>query len=91
MRALIRNERHIELFAEGDNRWDDIRRWKIAEAVNNGLLKGIWIERNPTTKAYTYKPALGYQAHVFTPKQYLFPIPGIELRKMPLMIQNPGW
>jgi starch-binding outer membrane protein, SusD/RagB family len=91
MRELIRNERHIELFAEGDNRWDDIRRWKIAEAVNNGLLKGIWIERNPTTKAYTYKPALGYQAHVFKPRQYLFPIPGIELRKMPLMIQNPGW
>jgi hypothetical protein len=91
MRDLIRNERHIELFAEGDNRWDDIRRWKIAEAVNNGLLKSIWIERNPATKVYTYKPALGYQAHVFTAKQYLFPIPGIEIRKMPLMIQNPGW
>jgi len=28
---------------------------------------------------------------VFKPRQYLFPIPGIELRKMPLMIQNPGW
>lgn len=91
MRELIRNERHIELFAEGDNRWDDIRRWKIAEAVNNGLLKGVWIERHPVTKAYTYKPSVGYQAHVFTPKQYLFPIPGIEIRKMPLMIQNPGW
>ena len=91
MRDLIRNERHIELFAEGDNRWDDIRRWKIAEAVNNGLLKGIWIERDPSTKAYTYRPSTGYQAHVFTPKQYLLPIPGIEIRKMPLMIQNPGW
>ena len=91
MRDLIRNERHIELFAEGDSRWDDIRRWKIAEAVNNGLLRGIWIERNPATKAYTYKPAVGYQAHVFKPAQYLFPIPGEELRKMPLMIQNPGW
>lgn len=91
MREIIRNERHIELFAEGDNRWDDIRRWKIAEAVNNGLLKGVMIVRNPTTRAYTYTPVVGYQAHVFTPKQYLFPIPGIEIRKMPLMIQNPGW
>ena len=91
MRDLIRNERHIELFAEGDNRWDDIRRWKIAEAVNNGLMKGVLIERNPVTKAYTYSTILGYQAHVFTPKQYFFPLPGIEIRKMPLMIQNPGW
>lgn len=91
MRELIRNERHIELFAEGDNRWDDIRRWKIAVAVNNGLLRGIWIERTPGTLAYTYKPAFGYQAHVFAERQYLFPIPGIELRKMPLSIQNPGW
>lgn len=91
MRDLIRNERHIELFAEGDNRWDDMRRWKIAEAVNNGLLKGMMIERNPGTRAYTFKTVFGYQAHVFTPKQYLFPIPGIELRKMNLMIQNPGW
>lgn len=91
MRELIRNERHIELFAEGDNRWDDIRRWKIAEAVNNGLLRGMMIERNPTTRQYTYKTVFGYQAHVFKPAQYLFPIPGIEIRKMPLMIQNPGW
>ncbi len=35
MREIIRNERHVELFAEGDSRWDDIRGWKIAEAVNN--------------------------------------------------------
>ncbi|CAN5360462.1 RagB/SusD family nutrient uptake outer membrane protein [soil metagenome] len=92
MRDLIRNERHIELFAEGDNRWDDIRRWKIAVAVNNGLLRGVMIERNPVTKLFTYNTSVvGFQAHVFAPKQYLFPIPGIEIRKMPLMIQNPGW
>lgn len=32
MRALIRNERRVELFHEGQ-RWHDIRRWKIAEKV----------------------------------------------------------
>ena len=30
MRELIRNERRVELFHEGQ-RWHDIRRWKIAE------------------------------------------------------------
>ena len=60
MREIIRNERHIELFAEGDSRWDDIRGWKIAEAVNNGLLKGVMIGGHPTTKAYTYTSVVGY-------------------------------
>ncbi|MEP6908725.1 MAG: RagB/SusD family nutrient uptake outer membrane protein, partial [Pseudoxanthomonas sp.] len=91
MREIIRNERHIELAYEGDFRWDDIRRWKIAEVVNNGKLRSILIERNPSTMAYTYKEVLGLVPHFFTPKQYLFPIPGLEIRKMPLMIQNPGW
>ncbi len=91
MREVIRNERHIELAFEGDFRWDDIRRWKIAEAVNNGYLKGVRIDRDPVTKAYTYIPVNGFVAHVFAPKQYWFPIPGLEIRKSPLMIQNPGW
>jgi len=91
MRDLIRNERHIEFAFEGDIRWDDIRRWKIAEVVNNGKLRGIMIERHPTTKAYTYTPVVGFVAHFFAPRQYLFPIPGLEIRKMPLMVQNPGW
>lgn len=91
MREVIRNERHIELAFEADARWDDIRRWKIAEVVNNGKLRGVMIERNPVTRLYTYTPVLGFKAHFFAPRQYLFPIPGLEIRKMPLMIQNPGW
>lgn len=91
MRAVIQNERHIELAFEADARWDDMRRWKIAQAVNNGLLRGVKIERSAATKQYTYSEVFGFQAHVFQPKQYLFPIPGLELRRMPLSIQNPGW
>jgi hypothetical protein len=91
MREFIRNERRIELAFEGDYRWDDIRRWKIAEVVNNGKLRSIKIERTPGTMAYTYTEVLGLVPHFFAPKMYLFPIPGIEIRKMPAMIQNPGW
>ncbi|MEO5564441.1 MAG: RagB/SusD family nutrient uptake outer membrane protein, partial [Chitinophagaceae bacterium] len=91
MRAVIQNERHIELAFEGDARWDDIRRWKIAEVVNNGKLRGILIERSPQTMKYTYKEVFGFVPHSFAPKQYLFPIPGLEIRRMPSMIQNPGW
>lgn len=92
MREVIKNERHIELACEGDARWDDIRRWKIAEAVSNQKLRSILIERNPVTMAFTgYREKPGLVTHVFFPKMYLFPIPALEIRKMPLMIQNPGW
>ncbi len=92
MRTVIRNERHIELAFEADNRWDDIRRLKTAEVVNNGNNTVIRITRSGSTLTYAVETTvLADRKHSFRPEMYLFPIPVDELKKMLLMIQNPGW
>lgn len=88
MRAFIQNERRIELMNE-DHRWNDIRRWKIAEAVNNGFNKAILIKK--VGNGYTYEVTNTIRQHVFKPQNYLMPIPQIEINKMPAMVQNPGY
>jgi hypothetical protein len=92
MRAVIQNERRIEL-ANEDHRWNDIRRWKIAVAVNNGFNKRMQITRGGTSPnfTYTYTVTNSVRQHVFRPNQYLMPITDSEIRKMPAMLQNPGY
>jgi hypothetical protein len=88
MRDVIQNERRIELMNE-DHRWNDIRRWKIAVAVNNGYNKAINITK--TGNNYTYAVANTIRLHVFGQQHYLMPIPQSEISKMPSMLQNPGY
>lgn len=88
MRSLIQNERRIELMNE-DHRWNDIRRWKIAEAVNNGYNKAMKITQSGST--FTYEVVNTIRLHVFRPFNYLMPIPQVEINKMPAMVQNPGY
>jgi hypothetical protein len=88
MRSFIQNERRIELMNE-DHRWNDIRRWKIAETVNNGYNKAMQITR--TGSNLTYLETNTIRLHVFKPQNYLMPIPQAEIAKMPAMIQNPGY
>jgi hypothetical protein len=92
MRDIIQNERRIELAFE-DQRWHDIRRWKIAMTVNNGFNKAMRIVRtvtnNVTTYTYTVVPTI--RRHNFRPEMYLLPIPLSEVLKAPAMLQNPGW
>lgn len=88
MREFVRNERRIELAYE-DHRWNDIRRWKIAVAVNNGFNKRMRITRTGNT--YTYQVTESIRRHNFRPEQYLNPLPDSEIRKMPSAKQNPGW
>jgi hypothetical protein len=88
MRAVIRNERRIELAFE-DHRWNDIRRWKIAMKVNNGFNKRMRIINNSGN--YTYQVINTIRLHNFRPEMYLLPIPDSEIRKMPKMVQNPKW
>jgi len=91
MRTVIQNERRVELMNE-DHRWNDIRRWKIAEVVNNGYNKAINITRIGTTGAnFTYQVVNTIRMHVFNPQHYLCPIPQSEVSKMPSMVQNPGY
>ncbi|MBE7173946.1 MAG: RagB/SusD family nutrient uptake outer membrane protein [Williamsia sp.] len=102
MRTFIQNERRIELAFE-DHRWNDIRRWKIAMTLYNGGPTGynsiVTITRVGTTgdlaagTGLTFRYAVGTTTslHTFRPEMYLLPIQDVEIRKMPAMVQNPGW
>lgn len=89
MRELIRNERRIEMAFEEQRFWD-IRRWKTAEQVLNGPVKGMRIVKNPdATFSYTI---LDIAPSTFdASKNYLLPIPYAEIQTNPNMTQNPGY
>jgi starch-binding outer membrane protein, SusD/RagB family len=92
MRDFIRNERRIELAFE-DHRYHDIRRWKIAGQVNNGFNDRLRIVRSGTSPnfTYTYMVVPSIRRHNFRPEHYLLPLPELEVRRMPAMVQNPGY
>ncbi|MBC7914193.1 MAG: RagB/SusD family nutrient uptake outer membrane protein, partial [Pyrinomonadaceae bacterium] len=89
MRELIRNERRIELAFE-DQRWNDIRRWKILSTVFNGYNK-VQIITRTGTNTYTYAVANSTRLLNYNENLHLLPIPLLEVAKMPKIIQNPGW
>lgn len=72
----IAHERAVELAGEG-HRFNDIRRWG----------KGIeWLNFDATEFTGKY-----YHKHVFTDRDYLWPIPKTEIEKNATLEQNPGW
>jgi len=87
MRIAIQNERRIEMAFEEQRFWD-IRRWRIAEDIFKTPLKGMSIVKNFTSITYTETDVLNAN---FTEKNYLFPIPYSEVIKNSKMIQNPKW
>ena len=95
-RTLIRNERRIELAFE-DQRWNDIRRWKIAQDLANAdggyNLRMKITQASPTAAPTNYQVvrSVRQRAFPFRPEMYLMPIPNSEIRKAPLLRQNPGW
>ena len=88
MRTVIRNERRIEMAFE-EQRYFDIRRWKIAETVMSQPLNGVTIFKSTTSLTYSYGPV--FTPQFIAPKMYLYPIPYDEVLKNPNMKQNPGW
>ncbi|GAB2686353.1 RagB/SusD family nutrient uptake outer membrane protein [Mucilaginibacter koreensis] len=88
MRAVIQNERRIEMAFEESRYWD-IRRWKIAETVMNQPGTGVSITLTGSSLTYNYVTALATKFQA--PKMYLYPIPYDEVLKNPNMKQNPGW
>jgi hypothetical protein len=91
LRDKIRHERRIELALE-DHRFWDVRRWKIAETVDNRDIHGVVVTGNGNV-TYTY-PVI--EKRVFdTKRNYWLPIPQPEIDKVsgknPDFKQNPGW
>ncbi len=89
MRAFIQNERRVELMYE-NQRWDDVRRWKIAMVTQNGYNKLMDITKN-ANGTYNYRIINSLFLHIFHENNYILPIPTSEIRKAPALIQNPGW
>ncbi|MDY7395007.1 RagB/SusD family nutrient uptake outer membrane protein [Aureibaculum sp. 2210JD6-5] len=86
LREIIRRERRVELGMEhGDFRFNDIRRWGIAETVLNGDLNGA----KDGTGNYRFIKDLSFDAS----KHYLWPIPQreIDLVGSDVLNQNPGY
>jgi hypothetical protein len=82
IRELYRRERRVELAFEG-SRLFDMRRWRIADQVMNGVVYGA---TNPATGLTVIA-----ETRKFTNKDWLWPIPGEEMAGNLNMVQNPGY
>jgi hypothetical protein len=80
MRALIKNERRLELCFEGFRFWD-LRRWK--ENMNEQA-KGVSIQNGN----YNIIPV---EDRVFQSHMIYGPVPYSEVLKFNALIQNKGW
>ena len=89
MREAIYQERRVELALEGNHRYNDIRRWKEGTKYLSGFKHGIeW--RKKTDGTFT-SYSIEVRRYTFDERTYVWPIPRVEIVKMPQMIQNPGY
>jgi hypothetical protein len=89
MRNLIRNERRIEMAFEEQRFWD-IRRWKIAETIYNKPLHGIRITKVGNVLNYKIEQ-LNTPFQFFAPRMYRYAIPYSEIAKNSNLTQNEGY
>ncbi|HEX3384987.1 MAG TPA: RagB/SusD family nutrient uptake outer membrane protein, partial [Mucilaginibacter sp.] len=87
MRLEIQNERRIELAFEEQRFWD-VRRWKIADQTDNIQTMGMEVDRNGNSVTYKVFPV---RQRNFRPAMYLWPFPQSEAAKSPELVQNPGY
>jgi len=91
LRDRLYNERRIELSFE-NHRFFDIRRWKIANVIENRPIYGMDIFLNQTTGVKTYTPVLLLQKNPYQDKMNLLPIATDEIKKNKgTLEQTPGW
>jgi starch-binding outer membrane protein, SusD/RagB family len=104
LRSVVRKERKVEFACEG-LRYFDIIRWKIAENVLNGpcygrIPKGLLasapkIDENGTpdySSVSNISQMRVIQMRLFDKsKNYLWPIPGIEIQTNSKLVQNPNY
>lgn len=86
IREAIRKERRVELAFE-NNRFFDVRRWKIAEQTENGPIYGL----NIGADMPDFLQVVPFETRVFERKHYLFPLPADDVDNDKQLVQNPGW
>jgi len=87
LRAIIHQERLIELAFEGARFWD-LRRWKTATEELNKPVMG-WDMLQEKAEFY-YRPRLIWR-QTFQMRDYLWPIYETDLLMNENLVQNPGW
>ena len=87
-RERIQRERRVE-FALEENRFYDMRRWKILQEVGKITTGMEWTKLSNGT--LTNQRIVTIRRRSWEDKYLLFPIPLGETIKMPGMTQNPGW
>lgn len=87
LRAIIHQERRIELCFEGQSGWD-LRRWKELQLVLSAPLRGWSIYEE---QAINYYRARNVQIPVFNTRDYLWPIASNAIVVNNNLVQNPFW
>jgi hypothetical protein len=89
LREAIRTERRIEMAFEEQRYWD-VRRWKIAGDVFNKDLKGMKIMKDDLGN-FSYQEVTAGKIVFADPKMYLYPVSFTEISKNSNLVQNLGW
>jgi len=87
LRAIIHQERRIELAFEGQAGWD-LRRWKELQGVMSGPMQG-WNVFNKTVQGF-YQVTNVFQP-LFGLKDYFVPLQTYDLTVDPNLVQNLYW
>lgn len=90
LRQRLYNERRIELAFE-NQRFFDIRRWKIANVIENRPIYGMDVLLNKNTGVKTYSPVLLLQKNPWQEKMNLLPVDRAEVQRTSPDLQTPGW
>lgn len=85
-RKKVHNERRVEMAFE-DQRFFDIRRWKIGLQTTD--IKGMKIAKTGQN-SFSYH-VVTIENRVWNPRMYYYPIPESEIHKDHYLEQNPGW
>lgn len=87
MRAIIQQERLIELSFEASRFWD-LRRWKRSIEEQNKLILGWDVSQAAPAGYYRTRPLW---SQTFQVRDYLWPIRSSDILVNPKLVQNPGW
>ncbi len=90
MREYIRKERRIEFAFERDIRYNDLRRWMIAEDVFSAAPTGMNVYGRTDDDYYQRTEAYTGQK-IFYTKEYLWPIKLSYINNNPQLVQNKDW